>query len=102
MIQDVNGEQRTDIVTKFLQDLENYIGEIAKTYPGLKPDEIAVLFKENFQRQMLANADYHRQMIDANNKEGDKAMSEFHKMHAEIYNALSCKEIALGKASHKK
>jgi hypothetical protein len=92
MIRDINNEQRSDIVTKFLQGLENYIGEIAKTYPGLRPDEIAVLFKENFQRQMLANADYHREMADANDKEGDTAMSEFHKMHADIYDTLSCRD----------
>ena len=92
MIQDANSEQRSEIVTKFLQGLENYIDEIAKTYPGLKPDEIAVLFKENFQRQMLANADYHRQMADANKQNGETAMSEFHKMHADIYNSMSCKD----------
>jgi hypothetical protein len=102
MIQDIHCEQRSEIVTKFLQGLENYIAEIAKTYPGLKPDEIAVLFKENFQRQMLANAGYHRQLADANDKEGDKAMSEFHKMHADIYIALSCKETALDKVQLKK
>jgi hypothetical protein len=92
MIRDINNEQRSEIVTKFLRGLENYIGEIAKTYPGLKSDEIAVLFKENFQRQMLANAGYHREMADANDHEGDSAMSEFHKMHADIYKVLSCKE----------
>src|SRR5688572_7873064 len=92
MNQDIHNEQRSEIVTKFLQGLENYIGEIAKTYPGLKPDEIAVLFKENFQRAMLANADYHSEMADANDHEGDSAMSEFHKMHADIYKVLSCKE----------
>jgi hypothetical protein len=92
MIRDINNEQRSEIVTKFLRGLENYIGEIAKTYPGLKSDEIAVLFKENFQRAMLANVDYHRQMADANDKEGDTAMSEFHKMHADIYDALSCRD----------
>ena len=94
MIQDVNSEQRSEIVTKFLQGLENYIGEIAKTYPGLKPDEIAVLFKENFQRQMLANADYHAGMADLNKQGGNTAMYEFHKMHADIYDALSCKNDA--------
>ena len=92
MIQDINSEQRLEIVTKFLQGLENYIGEIAKTYPGLKPDEIAVLFKENFQRAMLANADYHGDMADANKQGGNTAMYEFHKMHADIYDALSCKD----------
>jgi hypothetical protein len=94
MNQDSYGEQRSEIVTKFLKGLENYIGEIAKTYPGLKPDEIVVLFKENFHRQMLANADYHKQMADANKQNGDRAMSEFHKMHADIYDALSCKDDA--------
>ena len=92
MIEDVHSEQRSEIVTKFLQGLENYIGEIAKTYPGLKPDEIAALFKENYQRQMLANAAYHQQMADANRHEGTTAMYEFHKMHAAIYNSLSCRE----------
>jgi hypothetical protein len=92
MIQDANSEQRSEAVANFLKGLENYIGEIAKTYPGLKPDEIAVLFKENFQRQMLANADYHKQMADANKQVGNTAMSEFHKMHADIYDALSCKD----------
>ena len=97
MIQDANSEHRSEIVTKFLQGLENYIGEVAKTYPGLKPDEIAVLFKENFQRAMLANAEYHRELADANEQAGDTAMSEFHTMHAEIYSALSCKDISLDK-----
>ena len=92
MGQEIHNEQRSEIVTKFLRGLENYIGEIAKTYPGLKSDEIAVLFEENFQRQMLANADYHREMADANKQNGDTAMSEFHKMHADIYDALSCKD----------
>jgi hypothetical protein len=92
MIQDANSEQRSEVVANFLKGLENYIGEIAKTYPGLKPDEIAVLFKENYQRQMLASADYHREMADTNDQEGDKAMSEFHKMHADIYDALSCRD----------
>jgi hypothetical protein len=92
MIQDANSEQRSEVVANFLKGLENYIGEIAKTYPGLRPDEIAVLFKENYQRQMVANADYHRQMADANKQNGDTAMSEFHKMHADIYDALSCRD----------
>jgi hypothetical protein len=92
MSQEIHNEQRSEIVTKFLQGLETYIGEIAKTYPGLRPDEIAVLFKENFQRQMLANADYHREMADVNKQDGNTAMSEFHKMHADIYKVLSCKE----------
>jgi hypothetical protein len=92
VIQDTYGEQRSEIVSKVLQGLENYIGAIAKTYPCLKPDEIATLFKENFQRAMLANADYHRQMANADDREGDTAMSEFHKMHADIYDALSCKD----------
>ena len=92
MGQEINNEQRSEIVTKFLRGLENYIGEIAKTYPGLKSDEIAVLFEENFQRQMLANAEYHREMADANKQNGDTAMSEFHRMHADIYKVLSCKE----------
>ena len=92
MIQDANGEQRSEIVTKFLQGFENYIGEIAKTYPGLKADEIAVLFKENFQRAMLANADYHGRMADVNKQEGNTALYEFHKMHADIYLALSYKD----------
>jgi hypothetical protein len=92
MIQDANGEQRSEIVIRFLQGFENYIGEVAKTYPGLKADEIAVLFKENFQRAMLANADYHSNMADLNKQEGSTAMYEFHKMHADIYRALSCKD----------
>ena len=91
MIQDINSEQRSEIVTKFLQGLENYIGEIAKTYPGLRPGEIAVLFKENFQRQMLASADYHAGMADLNKQGGNTSMFEFHKTHADIYDALSCR-----------
>ena len=92
MSQDINSEQRSEIVTKFLKGLESYIAEIAKTYPGLRPDEIAVLFRENFQRQMLANADYHSDMADANKQAGNTAMYEFHKMHADIYDALSCRD----------
>jgi hypothetical protein len=92
MMSDVATERRSEAITLFLQGLENYIGEIAKTYPGLKPDEIAALFKENYQRQMLANAAYHQQMADANKQEGATAMYEFHKMHAAIYNSLSCRE----------
>jgi hypothetical protein len=95
MNQDIHNEQRSEIVTKFLQGFENYIDEIAKTYPGLKPDEIAVLFKENFQRAMLANAVYHRDMADANKQDGNTAMSEFYKMHADIYKALSGKDDTL-------
>src|SRR5688572_18425017 len=93
MSQDIHNEQRSEIVTKFLQGLETYIGEVAKTYPGLKSEEIAVLFKENFQRQMLANTDYHTEMAEANKQVGNTAMCEFHKMHADIYDELSCKEI---------
>jgi hypothetical protein len=90
-MQDIN-EQRSGIVSAFLKGLENYIGEVAKTYRGLKPDEIAVLFKENFQRAMLANADYHSVLATENKQEGNSAKHEFHKMHADIYNALSCKD----------
>jgi hypothetical protein len=78
-------------VTVFLQSLENYVTEVAMSNHGAKPHEVIALFKQNFNRAMIANVGYHLQMADLFKKEDDDARASLHKLQAEIYRTIGAK-----------
>ena len=88
MTHDPAAERRSEKLSVLLQGLENYITELAKTNHGARPEAIVFAFKKDFERSMTANSDYHARMADVHRKDGDNAMADFHKLHADIYKSL--------------
>jgi hypothetical protein len=84
-------ERRSEKIVAFLQDLESYITELAKTNHDVSNEAIVGLFKQNFNRSMLASAEFHEKLVDANDKVGDMTSVNFHKLHAEIYRLILIK-----------
>ena len=89
MSKDSAVERRSAKNTLFLQSLKALVAEFARSDNGIKPDELVILFKQNFDRSMLANVDYHSKMAELNKKEGNEAMSALHQLQAEIYRTIA-------------
>jgi hypothetical protein len=82
-------ERRSAKNSLFLQGLEELVTEFAKSDSGLKPDDVVILFKENFNRSMQANIDYHLQLAELHKREGNEAMSALHELQAKIYRSIT-------------
>jgi hypothetical protein len=93
MLDPIAAEQRSAKKTTFLQSLEDYVVELAKSNHGTKPIEVVAIFKENFERSMRANVDYHAQMAELFKKDGNEAVSALHRMQADIYKSIIASSI---------
>jgi hypothetical protein len=91
MTQDPEAERRSEKVSAFLQGLENYVTEVAKSNHGAKPDDVIITFKEAYMRSMLASAEYHQKLSDLYRKDGDEANANFHKLRSDIYRSIITK-----------
>jgi hypothetical protein len=75
----------------FLYALETWMnGVVAKNADGhneLIPDMV----KDGFQQSMKANSDYHADMAERLEADGDKTLSQYHCLMADIYKTFMCK-----------
>jgi hypothetical protein len=90
-MQDAGAERRVDKISPFLQSFESYIVEVAKLDHGATPDQVVIVFKNTFNRSMLASAEYHEEMAKLYHQGGETANAGFHEIQGKIYRSIIAK-----------
>ena len=83
-----NAGARASKSTQFLRSFEDYISEVITSNHGMKENEMLKIIKNNFERSIRANIDYHLDLLRACHKEGDKALEKYHDLMAKSYRSV--------------
>jgi hypothetical protein len=87
-VNDDNIEARTQSHTILVQALDKYIDDVIAMNHGTKARDLPIIIKNRLATSIQANIEYHTAMAEANEKAGDIAMADFHKVKVEIYKTI--------------